>query len=205
MSDERAGRLALEEAHEAMVVAVEAIRSGEDWQLMLSVAARLHTYSAGNVALLMAQAIERGWDPAELGPLGGYRTLQALGYQVRRGERGLVVLAPVIARARGLLEGEANGDRDRDRAVLRGFRLAHVFDVAHQADGPPLPEGPRPILLEGASPEGLAEGLAAQLGAAGFVLLRAPLSSANGRTDFGARTVTVADRLSPAATTKTLA
>ena len=48
------------------------------------------------------------------------------------------------------------------RQVLRGFRLAHVFDLA-QTDGDTVQPPAGPTLLEGEAPQGLWEALAAQV------------------------------------------
>lgn len=50
--------------------------------------ARFHTYSFGNVLLILRQ------NP-EATTVAGYRTWQTLGRQVRKGERGIQILAPV--------------------------------------------------------------------------------------------------------------
>lgn len=190
----------LEEAHGAIAEAVSALVSGEDWRAFLAVAARLHAYSASNLAWLMAQGAARGWEPSAMGPLGGYRTLQSLGLQVRRGEKSLLVLAPLVRRRRVLQEDGT----ERLAGTVVGFRLAHVFDGAHQADGS-LPEAPRPQLLKGEGPAGLLEALSVQIEEAGYCISYEPLHPANGRTDFGVRTVVIADRLSPAHRARTAA
>lgn len=196
----------LQALHDRMVSAVESIHSGEDWSRMLAVAARLHSYSTGNLLLLMSQAAERGWDTAEIGPFGGYRMIQSIGRQVRKGEQGLAVLAPVVRRASMTNRGHDYIDPEDDipRPVLVGFRVVHVFDIHRQSDGDPLPEPPAPELLQGEGPAGLIDALVGQIRAAGFAVSYGPLQPANGVTDYATRTVTIADRLSPAARAKTL-
>ena len=197
----------LQALHDRLVSAVESIHSGDDWARMLAVAARLHSYSIRNLLLLMSQAAERGWDPTSVGPFGGYRALQSIGRQVRAGERGLAVLAPVLRRPSMTNRGHGYIDPEDDipRPVLVGFRIVHVFDVQRQTDGEPLPEAPAPQLLAGEGRAGLIEALSRQVEAAGFALSYGPLEPANGITDYLRRTVTIADRLEPAAAAKTLA
>ncbi|MGH9066606.1 MAG: ArdC-like ssDNA-binding domain-containing protein, partial [Acidimicrobiales bacterium] len=191
----------MEAAQARLVAGVAEITSGEDWATMLAVSAKFHSYSTNNVILLMVQAAERGWDPLTMGPVAGYRTWQSLGRQVRRGEHALMVLAPVVARVR---KPDPGDDADQPRRLL-GFKAVHVF-CQDQTDGPALPEGgPRPTLLKGAAPPGVFEALAAQVERAGFSLSVAPLSPANGVTDYSDRRVTLADRLGPAQAIKTLA
>jgi len=141
--------------------------------------------------------------------VAGYAAWRQLGRQVRKGERGIQILAPVSTRVpdidpeRTAATTTADGKTEPTRRVLRGFRVAHVFDVA-QTDGPPLPEV-QARLLDGAAPNGLWEGLADQVAAAGFSLVRGDCAPANGVTDHLNHTVTVATVLSDAQAVKTLA
>jgi len=185
----------LTEAHERLTRAVESLVSGEDWQQLLILAGRLHRYSANNCLLIRAQRPDATW-------LAGYRRWQALGRQVRRGEKGVSILAPIVTRRRPVDSDEETEAPGLVR-VLRGFTVAHVWDVS-QTDGPPLPEV-GPVLLEGDAPAELWDRLASQVVAAGFALRRADCRPANGVTDFGGRTVTVRADVDGAQAAKTLA
>jgi hypothetical protein len=89
--------------------------------------------------------------------------------------------------------------------VLRGFRVAHVFDIT-QTDGDAVEPPARPALLEGEAPPGLWDTLAGQIRRAGYTLVRSEIANgANGVTNFTRRTVIIAPHLSPAQATKTLA
>jgi antirestriction protein ArdC len=55
-----------------------------------------------------------------------------MGRFVRKGEKGIAIMAPIVGRR----EAEPDGDNAR---TLVGFRAAYVFDV-EQTDGEPLPE-----------------------------------------------------------------
>ncbi|HTW97700.1 MAG TPA: ArdC-like ssDNA-binding domain-containing protein [Acidimicrobiales bacterium] len=187
----------LTEVHEQLTAAVEALVSGEDWASMLAVAARFHRYSLNNVMLIQLQM-------PDATRVAGYRAWQALGHQVRRGEHGIAILAPVLRRVpdeRG--RGEDDGEAPSRRQVLTGFKLTRVFDIS-QTDGPPLPDV-APELLSGDAPAALYDGLAAQVTQKGYELVREDCSPANGRTNFAARTVTVRPDCSPAQAAKTLA
>ncbi len=81
---------------------------------------RFHQYSAHNVALILAQ------NP-EATRVAGYRAWQQLGRQVRKGEKGLVILVPLVSRVKG--EGDAEADEQDERVVTR-FGVGYVFDVA---------------------------------------------------------------------------
>ncbi len=165
---------------------------GEDWRGYLEVIARFPRYSARNALLIRLQ-----FPTATL--VAGYKKLQTMGLQVRAGERSIKILAPCTYRAKP----QEDDDEAEPGRVLRGFRIAHVFDVS-QCDGD-RPELPRAALLEGEAPAGLWDALAAQVRTAGFTLERAPIpGSANGTTDFAAWVVTVDAGLSPEAAAKTV-
>src|SRR5438105_83665 len=140
----------LAEVHDRLVQAIEDLVSGDDWRRYLEASQRLHTYSASNVLLILAQR-------PDATRVAGYRRWQTLGYQVRKGERGIAVLAPVVTRHRPVDEA----DHPELVRILRGFRVVHVFDIS-QCDGPPWPEvGPEP--LSGQAPATLWDSLAAQV------------------------------------------
>jgi hypothetical protein len=185
----------LAETHEYLVRAIEDLVSGDDWLRFLRFAQRFHAYSASNALLILAQR-------PDATRVAGYKTWLSLGYQVRRGENGIAILAPVVTRRRPIDEED---DRERPGVVrlLRGFRVVHVFDIA-QCDGPPPPDV-RPKLLTGDAPGPLWDGLAAQVHALGFSLERGDCHGANGRTDFAAKTVRVRNDVKPAQAAKTLA
>ena len=185
----------LTEAHEQMVQAVESLVSGDDWAQMLAVASRFHHYSFGNVCLILSQR-------SDATKVCGYQMWVALGRQVRRGERGIAILAPWVSRGRPV-EDSDDTEHPEVARVLRGFHVVHVFDIA-QTDGPDLPEvAPNP--LQGTAPDVLWDRLAEQVVASGFALVREDCSPANGQTDFLRRTVAVRPDLSDAQAVKTLA
>src|SRR5437870_1182895 len=140
--------------HTQLETAFAELVSGDDWARMLTVAAHFHHYSPSNVLLILRQR-------PDATRVAGYRTWQRLGRQVRRGERGIAILAPCSYKVRG--DDEPDTDDDPRRA-LRGFKVAHVFDVS-QTDGEPIPDV-RPALLDGDAPAGLWDALAAQVAAA---------------------------------------
>jgi hypothetical protein len=167
---------------------------------MLTVAARFHRYSPHNVLLISVQR-------PDATRVAGYRTWQQLGRQVRKGERGIAILAPVTYRRDPDPDAGPTGlpDADGRRRAVRTFRVTHVFDIG-QTDGPPLPEvGPR--LLAGDGDPALFEALTAQVQAAGYELRREACAhpQANGETSFGDRVVRVRPDLPGAQAVKTLA
>jgi antirestriction protein ArdC len=72
--------------------------------------------------------------------VAGFKTWQSMGRHVRKGEKGIAILAPIVRKIK-----DADGERvevgdDSGRRVV-GFRTVYVFDVA-QTDGDALPEAP---------------------------------------------------------------
>ena len=64
--------------------------------------------------------------------VAGFHTWRTLGRFVRKGEKGIAILAPIVARRRDDTEA------DESKTVV-GFRTAYVFDV-EQTEGAPLPQ-----------------------------------------------------------------
>jgi hypothetical protein len=63
----------------------------------------------------------------------------ALGRFVRRGEKGIFILAPMVGNKRGKEENaEQNTDAKETQRTLYGFRGVYVFDIA-QTEGKELP------------------------------------------------------------------
>jgi hypothetical protein len=97
----------------------------------LTAMGRFHNYSFGNILEIARQK-------PDATRVAGLYAWNQLGRKVRKGERGIRILAPVIGvrRKRGV---EAEKDiRTQNQAVLVGFRSAYVFDVS-QTEGKELP------------------------------------------------------------------
>jgi hypothetical protein len=101
----------------------------------LSAMARFHSYSFGNIL-----AIARQRPTATR--VAGYGAWKELGRFVKRGEKGIQILAPMVGyrRRKDAAEQEqATSQEQRPAPVLIGFRAVYVFDVA-QTEGADLPE-----------------------------------------------------------------
>src|SRR5215217_4865360 len=140
---ERGGRrdLRVREAVELLDAGVERILDGEEFKRYLAFAARFHRYSANNSLLVLLQR------PNAI-KIAGYKRWQELGRQVRRGEEGIRILAPIFR----TVEDEKSSEKAR---ILCSFKVVKVFDVCQTDPVPgadPLPEKPRPAALPGCSP-----------------------------------------------------
>jgi antirestriction protein ArdC len=119
----------LDEAMERLDRGVRGVFESGRWAEYLQVMSRFHRYSANNSLLIAMQM------PNATAVASYTDWKRKFGRQVRKGEHGIRILAPV--RYRRKVE-----DEDGDEAVverLAGFRLASTFDVS-QTDGDPLPE-----------------------------------------------------------------
>ena len=83
----------VEEALERLQKGVLRILNGEEFRRYLSVAAKFHHYSANNCLLILMQRPEST-------RVAGYRKWQQLGRQVRKGEKGVKILAPDLPQGR---------------------------------------------------------------------------------------------------------
>ena len=97
----------------------------------LTAMGRFHNYSFGNILEIARQK-------PDATRVAGLYAWNQLGRKVRKGERGIRILAPVIG-VRRKKDSEAEKDiRTQNQAVLVGFRSAYVFDVC-QTEGKDLP------------------------------------------------------------------
>ena len=97
----------------------------------LNAMSRFHSYSFGNVLEIARQC------PTATKVAGMYAWNQ-LGRRVKKGERGIRILAPIIGIKR---KPDAEAEKDitkQNTRVLVGFRNAYVFDV-EQTEGVELP------------------------------------------------------------------
>ena len=181
---------------------VAELTTSEAWTRMLETAARFHHYSARNILLLLIQAEERG---TEITRVAGYRAWQTFGRQVRKGEKGYKVLAPVRHRlspdeaAECVAAGvSAYDDQGRPIMVVGGFRIEHVFDIS-QTEGEQLVTMPGVPYLVGDDSSGLWDAVAELVIEAGFKIIRSTLAEGvRGETNYTNRIVTVGDELSSA-------
>jgi hypothetical protein len=198
------------------------LHSGEDWLNYLDFAAKLHAYSPNNAQLITLQhsrAFEEGRveDPCP-GFVAGFNTWRAFGRQVKKGQRGYAVLAPVRYMQRSVASGDGvvrvlrpgesldPGDTEHIQQVLCGFKVEYVFSQSQTA-GVALPEPPMPKLLEGEGASGLGEAVMNLVTERGFMVTAASLAElngANGVTDFMARSVRIREDMDDAAMVKTM-
>lgn len=109
------------------------LTSSGEWTNWLAVCRRFHRYSFHNQVLILSQRPEASW-------VAGFQTWRQLGRQVRKGERGISILAPRMIRPLPTDQEEPQ----EEAPLLVGFGVARVFDVA-QTDGRDLPSPARAL------------------------------------------------------------
>jgi hypothetical protein len=120
-------------AADALNTLIKALESGDSDALTnyLSVMARFRQYSWNNCLLI---ALQR---PGAT-HVAGFYAWHKFGRFVRKGEKGIAILAPVLAKQE--VRDEQNPDCGTEVIQqLVGFRTAFVFDVS-QTEGRELPE-----------------------------------------------------------------
>jgi hypothetical protein len=122
--------------------------------------------------------------------VAGFKAWQQLGRQVRKGEHGIRIMAPMVVKQR-----DADGETDDDSETRVLFRTVSVFDIA-QTDGEPLPEPPREPIT-GDSHVHLIEPLTAHARSLGFSVASEELEQAGGYCDAKARRIVVSSRSTP--------
>jgi hypothetical protein len=80
---------------------------------LLKTMGRFHRYSFHNICLITAQR------PTAT-RVAGFHTWRTMGRFVRKGEKGIAILAPIIGRRRDAADDDAKG--------VLGFRATYVFD-----------------------------------------------------------------------------
>lgn len=135
MTKAQEARQHIDHAIERLAAELNAGRS-ETLRAFLEMVGKFHRYSFGNVMLILSQR-------PDATRVAGYRTWQGLGRQVRKGEKGITIIAPM------LLKQDAEPGQDPEK-VLR-FKAASVFDVS-QTDGEELPT---PAQMQGTPKEHL--------------------------------------------------
>src|SRR5271165_5614518 len=121
---------------EAVDFLVAALESGHSEVLTayLAAMAKFRNYSFGNIMLIARQK-------PDATHVAGYRTWTSLGRFVRRGEKGIFILAPMVGRRS--TEDVATDEQSENattecQKTLYGFRAVYVFDIT-QTEGKDLP------------------------------------------------------------------
>ena len=178
---------------ERLAEGITRLTSSERWQEWLTMQSRFHSYSFNNTLLILGQK-------PEASRVAGFNAWRKLDRYVRKGEKGIWILAPMIYKS-DTRDELATGDESTK--VIRGFKTVPVFDVS-QTDGAELPEVC--VRLDGEDEAGLFERLRSVATSIGFTVEDADdLEGANGLCTHDDRRIRVLACNSPAQRVKTLA
>ena len=110
------------------------------WHQWAQTQARFHHYSPQNILLI-------GIQRPDATRVAGFQTWKRLGRFVRRGEKGITILAPMVRKTSDAGES-GDGPPEEPTRKLVGFRPVTVFDMA-QTEGEPLDDVPMARVLTG--------------------------------------------------------
>jgi antirestriction protein ArdC len=112
---------------------IQQLEAGHDETLTayLNAMANFHTYSFGNCLLIARQKPD-----AER--VAGMFTWNQLGRRVKRGEKGIAILAPMVGKRRKKENTDAGTEEEANQSTLLGFRRVFVWSET-QTEGAPLP------------------------------------------------------------------
>lgn len=105
------------------------INTDEDWLHFLAFQSLFYNYSFRNAMLIYLQNPEASY-------VKGFKAWTELGRYVKKGAKGLAVLAPCFKKVEDFKEPENESEyQDSEgekvtRKVISGFRVAYVFDIA---------------------------------------------------------------------------
>ncbi len=112
----------LEESLTKLEQGIQNLLESGDWKKYLKTQSKFHNYSFRNILLILQQY-------PEASRIAGYNTWKKLSRNVRKGEKGIQILAPIRYK---------KTDDENESYILSGFKCVHVFDVG-QTEGEELP------------------------------------------------------------------
>ena len=132
-------------AFEQIEEGIAAIDTDTDWLQFLTFQSRFYSYSIGNTMLIYKQNPDASF-------VKGYRAWNDLGRYVKKGSKGIAILAPCVRKAK---DDDKLADRtvckrdtdEKDKKVVAGFRIAYVYDIADTAGSDEF----LPVLVKGIS------------------------------------------------------
>lgn len=148
MSNSDKIKTALERIEEGLAT----INTDQDWIAYLKFQSLFYQYSFNNTISIFLQNPEASY-------VMGYKAWNKLGRYVRKGSKGLAILAPCVKKIEVFKEPENKAEyHDKEgekeiKKVISGFRVAYVYDIA-DTDGS---DEYLPVLVKGLSGNGETE------------------------------------------------
>ena len=171
------------EAFQKLEQALEQACTTGGWRAYLTAQARFHRYSFRNLLLILQQR-------PEATRVAGFHDWLKHSRHVRKGEKGIAILAPMKWQKHDKDSGETTSG-------IGGFRAVYVFDIA-QTDGEPLPERPQVNFTDGSSEQAqtLTASLIASLERAGIPVVTQDLEPGHfGSFNRATKTITISSSL----------
>jgi antirestriction protein ArdC len=188
--DPDAAKAKVQDALQRLDAGISALTTSKRWAEFLKFQSRFHKYSFGNAMLIEVQR-------PDATRVAGFRTWLGMGHTVKKGEKGIMILAPRYfyksKETREILRNAAEVSPN-DKVKVTYFVASHVFDIS-QTEGPPLPE--IASRLEGDAPQEKLERLQALARSLGYTVIEAEHGAAHGYMDPHAKVVATAPGLSP--------
>lgn len=126
--------------------ALQNISSDADWMQFLAFSSKFYNYSARNTLLIYAQRPDASY-------VKGFRAWNKLGRYVKKGAKGIAILAPCVKKVEEFKEPDNKAEyQDNEgekvtKKVLCGFKITYVFDLM-DTDGS---DEQLPVLVKGLS------------------------------------------------------
>ena len=192
------------EALAKIEAAVENIRTNEDWLQYLAFQAKFYRYSARNVLLIRAQNPEARY-------VKGYKAWRELDRFVKKGAKGIAILAPCIKKVEEYKEPADKAEYQDKKGekvtknILCGFTIKYVFDIA-DTDGS---DEHIPVLVKGLSGDSeaeksLYERLEAVIAAQGHIIRKVTGTASKGSFNISTGIISIRDDLEAVQRIKTL-
>ena len=134
------GERKIDEVLKRLKDGVDGIQQSENFRTFLLTMSKFHDYSIGNLILIMLQK-------PNATRVAGFNTWRDLGRWVKKGEKGIAILAPCMppkeTKPASPEEAERENQEEEGEKIeeIRPlyFKVVYVFDVS-QTEGKPLPE-----------------------------------------------------------------
>lgn len=131
----------IKEITEKLEKGIGELFESEKYKNYLRTMSKFTSYSLNNTLLISMQKPDSSI-------VAGYNTWKNLGRQVKKGEKAIQILAPIIYKKKNDNEGIVNDKisdkkdkplKEETEKILVGFKVVNVFDYS-QTEGEPLPE-----------------------------------------------------------------
>ncbi len=116
----------VKEAFELIKQGVKDITNSETYKEFLMFSSKFYNYSLNNQILIWAQKPTASY-------VAGFQTWKKMGRHVKKGEKGIKILAPIHIRAT-----QTNEQGEEETIVFNRYRTISVFDIS-QTEGDPIP------------------------------------------------------------------